>query len=259
MKTIRFMYDNYIDRAVALTASTQATNYPVTNLQHIWTERHHRTTGIASEWILVNLATADGAAGVKAFVIKNHNYSIGATLKIQGNAINNWSSPTINVTIPVTSTFIAYNIIEYYWDTAQIYPWWRWTIEDTGSHTYLKTGRPYLGLWWAPSKNFANNYTRGLTDTSSKSYSLGGQLSAVKRSIIKELVYQFEYLIPADVDTFESIFQNYVQLVTPYFVSQDADALGAKTYYVENQQSWQFQHIYNDLLYNLNISLKEAQ
>lgn len=251
MEIIRFMYDNWFDAAATtLTASSEDADFLVSNIQHPWFTRHHRTTSKTSQWIKWNLGSA---LAVKAFILKNHNFS-GGTINIQANASDVWTSPSIDLSLAVT-----YDPIKKMWDTAQTYQWWRVDLTNaTSADSYFKVGRIYSGSWWSPSINFDNIYRKRMIDPSQKTYSTGGQMSANVKQKLKEIVYQFSHVEYPDNETFESIFWDYVGQTVPYWICQDADKEDTTTMYVENIADWEIEHELMDVYWRLAIAIREC-
>lgn len=258
MKTIRFAYENLIDTLTpdsTFTVTTSNANFPIANMQHYWQLRHHRTTSASAQVYACDFTSAQP---ISAFIIKNHNLTAAAVLRIQANSSNSFGGSTpVDVTIPITADFILNNIIVYFWETPESYRYWQWTITDA-SLSYIKIGRPYLGPTFAPAKNFNNQYTKVIVDPSIKNYSFGGQLSSVKRTVAREIKYGFEEISDTDQAIFEDMFYNHVRLTTPYFLCQDPDLASTKTYYVENTAPWSFTHVFNDKYFNLEVTVKES-
>ena len=63
----------------------------------------------SEEWLKVDLGI--GTKDIKVLVIKNHNFTAGATLKIQGHTDDVWEGagiPTVDETLPITTDTIVY-------------------------------------------------------------------------------------------------------------------------------------------------------
>ena len=232
MAIIKFLYDNLWDDGT-ITSSSEADGFPDTNTQQRWHTRCWRATGDAAEWVKVDLAAAQN---VKTFVIKNHNFTAGATLKIQGNAADVWGAPAVDVTIPITTGTIIHT-----WSSNQSYRWWRISIADGANpDTYVKIGRVYLGSFFEPADNYAY-HTVGFIDPSGVKHSTGGQYSANSKTHYKTISWGFKGISEADFASFETVFDE-VGLSKNYFICEDsADASPyTVTYYVRNTSKWEF-------------------
>ena len=250
MAIMRLMYDNLIDIAT-VTASSAATDFPVSNLQHEWFLRHWRSTGVASEWVKFDLTTAQN---VTSLVIKYHNFTAGATVHIQGNAADAWGAPSVDVALPITS-----DVIEYYWTAAQSYRWWRITIVDAGNTDgYVRIGRPFLGTYLAPSRNCDNAYEIEPADPSVITDSTGGQASADSRTHYRQWIFDFRGLTSADRASFETAFA-VVGRAKPYFLSENPDTGSTVLYYVRNMTNWRYRQMGGEGLYTMQMNIREER
>jgi len=266
MKNIKFMYDNWFDSAVAVTALTTNSDFPLVNLLHPWWSRAHHTIDHDHQWWKWDIGATHGAAGLKAAVFKYHNFSANSTVGLYADANNLGNDPATwiaNATLKVPLVYgTDWNskMLCKYWDTVQTYQWWFLSVDDPdNSAGYLILGRPFGGVWWSPYYNITNNYTVRHIDPSIKKYSLGGQLSSMRRLTYRGMVYEFQWVKAADMLTFETIFEDYVGQHTPYFICRDSDVPLNTTSYVENVADWEIPHIQMDQLYSLNIEVKESQ
>ena len=253
MKKIRFLYLNEYDlTATVKTASSEASGFPLTNLVNRWHTRCWRSTGVADEWITMDLGA--GTHAIYAFAIKNHNFTDAAVIKIQGNATDAWGSPSVDVTM----TYNA-DVMREFWSSAQNYQWWRLHMVDAANPaSYLKFGRPYIGGYFSPIVNFTRHYTKKVVDPSTKMYSPGGQVSVDEKTIYKIWRYNFDIIEDPDQDTFADIF-NWVGQSKGYFICQDADDTKNILAYVENVSDWEFQHILMDEYFSLGIDIQELR
>lgn len=220
-----------------LTASSEATGFPKENLQHIWHTRCWRSTGVVSEWVKRNLWAA---YPISYIIIKHHNFTDDAVLRLQANTIDNWAAPPLNDLITITDGQII-NLFS----PAENYQWWRIIIADPGNtDEYLKIGRLYIGGYFEPVRNYGNR-TTAFIDPSTKKFSSGGQLSADKKSHFNARNYDFRIASSSDLDTLKTIFDTVGQ-AEPYFIceapSPPEDA-HESLYYVANTTPWTFNPI----------------
>lgn len=251
MQNIKFCWDNLWDSdATTRTASSAASGFPLSNIKHRWHTRVWRATGDAAEWVLMDLGSP---MDIKAFILKEHNFTDAATVKIQGNAADAWGAPSVDVTISITDDKLV-----KIWETAQTYRWWRVSMADGANpDTYVKIGRIFLGNFFEPTVNFTRRFLMQLKDPSVKTRSTGGQISVNSKPHYKAFGYEFQDVESPDNETFETIFDAVGQS-KPYFIVQDAD-LPAKTYYVQNLSDWDIVHVALDIFYKLNIEVEEMR
>ena len=235
MQKIRFLYDNWFDSAyLTLTASTEDDNFPVSNIQHPWWTRHWRSTSKTGQWVKWHF---NWARAPKAFIMKGHNLS-GGHIHLQGNATDVWTAPTVDWAIDIEGDPVTYQD-----DTFPALEYWRVDLSSaTSDDSYFKIGRIYSGQWWSPTYNFDYIYRKKLIDPSEKTYSTGLQMSANVRQKLREVGYHFSFVTQADMETLDEIFWDYVGLTVPYWICQDYDEAATTTMYVENIESWEFEH-----------------
>jgi len=223
MKKIRFLHNNLWDSGT-LTYSSQSVNFPASNVRHRWHTKYWESTGDSGEWLLLDAGSAISAL---AFAIKNHNFTVNATVKIQGNSVNDWASPPFEQALNINSDIMT----EFFTET-QSHQYWRLYIDDSSNPDgVVRVGRIFLGGYFEPERNFSIGYSYVHEDPSLVMLSEGGQLSSIIRPKFRRFVYQFVALRDSDVDTFKSIYEG-KGLTGNFFVCEDADDRLNKTYYV---------------------------
>ena len=253
MAIVRFSYNNLADTASAITALSEAADYPVENVQHDWLQRSWRSTGVADEWVKFDMGAA---VNVTSFFIRNHNLRIGAgTLRIQASSDDVWAAPEMVVNQLIT---VTPDIIEYTWSAAQSYRWWRILIDDAGNTDgYFRLGRVFLGTSVSPSRNYNWAYPITRLDPSELIESDGGQVSVNTKTQYRQWVLDFRGLTDADHTALMTMYET-VGRAVPYFISLDPDDGYADLHYVRNMTDWQFVHE-NDALYSLQINVREER
>lgn len=170
---MKILYDN---RAIAstatITASSEATGYEASvSLKDTRLARKWRTTGDTAESVVIY--NAEGIAATYC-VIMGHNLTSDATVTLQGNDTNVWTSPAYSIAVPAvrevsyltdeTSAYITdengdalsgydyYNKLQIQNDTRivsftlQGFPYWRLLIADPdNADGYIEIGSIFLG------------------------------------------------------------------------------------------------------------------
>lgn len=98
-----------------------------------------------SESLVFDMATTEDIDSVVLLWAKEDGIrlSSSAVVKIQANATNNWTSPSVNQTLSLDNTYSTYS---YYFTTAQSYRYWRVLITDpTNPNLYVDLGVVVLG------------------------------------------------------------------------------------------------------------------
>jgi len=245
------MWNNYWDdEAHTKSASSAESDFPLANIVNRWHTRHWRSTDDTAEWVKIDLSEAKD---VQALVMKYHNLTGSATVKLQGNATDSWGSPSVDATVTVTTETIV-----HFLSSVESYRWWRVSLVDASNpDTYIRIGRLFLGTYFSPEYNFTNDYRYTMRDPSVKAYSSGGQVSVNQKAHYRMLQYYFQFVHTPDDVTFEDIF-NAVGQSIPYFITQDADTSGT-TYYVQNATDWDLEHLGLDEWFSLPIELEEMR
>lgn len=250
MTRVTFMYDNLWDGA-ALTASSQNPNFLAINTQHRWHTRTWRSFGGGGTLTENIVADMGSAVAVQAFALKNHNFSPSAAVRIQANASNSWGSPSVDVSVPLATDLLA-----YFWGTPQSYQWWRLSVVDSAPvTTYLEIGRLFVGPYFSPSINISIGYKRHYSDPSDVLYSDGGQIVTNQKTRFQNLDLQFQYLSDVDIASFDAMFLNR-GIGKEFFYTRDRDLPLTSTMYVRLKSEPEITHVYDDNIFNLNISLE---
>lgn len=254
MTNATFLWDNLWDEST-LTASSQNPLFPAINTQHRWHTRVWRSAtgaGTLTESIVADLGSAQA---VQAFALKNHNFSSSAVVKIQANTSDSWTG-----TLPVDVTLtLNSDIMTYFWSAAQTYQYWRLYIVDSAPlTTYLKVGRVFLGPYFSPTVNLNKTYGKGYNDPSDIMESDGGQISTSQKTRYKDMSMAFEYITPADLASFEEMFESR-GFGLPFFFTRDRALGNTTTMYVRMPSKPQTTHIERDQIYSVSLEIEELR
>ena len=159
-------YDNKYNLST-LTASDANSAFPVTNSQDTRLSKLFKTTGTSVN-IVIDLAESLTATGI---FIANHNLTSSATITLEANATDVWTSPSYTNTI----AYNADTIYELF--ATQTYRYWRLVISDaTNPDGVLIFGGCFLGTYLTMLDTFSHVLTESTTDTTVISRSLSGQV-----------------------------------------------------------------------------------
>jgi hypothetical protein len=245
---IRFLWNNLAD-AATLTVSSEATDFPASNLKNRLFKVHHRTTGITSEWWKWNLGSAKD---IYAFLFWYHNFQSGATIKIQANSIDDWVTPAFEETI----TWSSFKLVKYF-SSAKTYQWWRLLVEDAGNPDgYLRGGRPFLGGFFEPSRNFHKDWKKSIVDLSDVEYSSGGQAFANEKDVYYRFDFSFPSILTPDDISFDEIGKSVGRKKALFITIDPSDPVNS-TYYVHPLSDWEIKHIYAKKTYQLDLNFRE--
>lgn len=181
------------------------------------------------EWIVVDLGSAQSVA---VGIVINHNAMAGGTFRLQGNATNVWSAPSVDQTLAGGATMrIAFF-------TPGVYRYWRLLIEDTlNTDGFSEVGILFVGDYLQPDRSFAQGYKEqreqlsvmaqadqgaSYLDKRPDRYAFRGQLARVSRAT-RDLLNAMSAAMPPgknwflaqDPQNFPSTETYYVSLTAP--------------------------------------------
>ena len=194
---MRILYDNIIKDAT-ITASSEHPDFTfAVGLLDKRLSRVSRTIDDDDQWIKFTMSSATNASYI---CIKNHNFTSGATVKIEGNATDSWGAPTFTQTITVSDDMCAA------FASTQNFQYWRLTVDDASNpDTYIEIGYVFLGVHLAmPGYDAA--VTTGEKSTAETEYSASGQLYGDKRIVFKTAEITFPDVSQANKDLISAFF-----------------------------------------------------
>lgn len=245
---IRFLWNNLAD-AATLTVSSESADFPAVNLKDRRYKIHHRTTGVTSEWWKWNLGEAKD---IYAFLFWYHNFQSGATIKIQANSSDLWDAPAFEETL----TWSTFKLVKYF-SSVKTYQWWRLWVQDAGNPDgYLRGGRPFLGGFFEPSRNFHKDWKRAIVDFSDIEYSSGGQAFANEKDVYYRFDLSFPSILTPDDATFDTIGKTVARKKAFFITINPSDPVNS-TYYVHSLSDWELKHVFGGKTYQLDLSLRE--
>jgi hypothetical protein len=255
MNNFRILWDNLWDDAT-LSVGSENPEFPATNTQHRWHTRTWRTSGESGTLIDAEIISDLGEAkDIKAFVIKNHNFSMiesGDELRIQANNVDAWGAPPLDVVLPVTEGQIV-----RFWNTARSYRYWRIVMTDIlNPDGYLEIGRIFLGDFFEFYYHFKTK-TKTFSDMSIVKKSDGGQISSDQKNRFRTWEYDFDAIKKEELDDLWDIWRE-IGLSTDYFICEnpEEDELYKYVHYIKNLNDWNFSPRSRDI-FRFSMSVEE--
>ena len=191
-----------------LIASSAEADYPINNVKNPHLSLRWRATGDTSETITMDSTDLDPDG---AF-IAGTNLTASAVVKIQGNATDIWTSPSVNITMEKKD-----GIYYSYSSLLTTMKYWRFIIADaTNPDGYIEVGRAWLGdsiEVEGPHTNFVE--TRN--NTSITTISLSGQSYGDVGYIYRSWNMAFPFWDDIEKGNIED-FSDYVNKAKPFFV-----------------------------------------
>lgn len=99
-----------------------------------------RTDGYTTATLTIDLGSAQTPT---AALLQRHNLTPSATVKLQGNSSNVWTSPAFDYTFATITDALI-----YYFTAAETYQYWRWDFSDaTNPDGYIEIALMFLGSY----------------------------------------------------------------------------------------------------------------
>jgi len=206
---MKILYDNHVTDAT-ITSYSENPDYDFdTALNDTRLSRVGRTVDDATQWIKLAFAAA---VDVDYIMILAHNISSGATIKVQANATDVWTSPSIDTAMTYNADYIYHAF-----STTESYKYWRFYVDD-GSNTdgYIQNALIFLG----PSLDmpgFNPDVIIPRKSNSEGSKSIGGQLYGDKKLQYKAATFKFPVVTDAEKKEIETFWEE-VDLIIPFIL-----------------------------------------
>lgn len=242
-----------------LTASTSNSNYPVDNIKSEFRAKEWRSTSNANQWVVFDLKTTEGIDSVVLLWEKeNYRLSDSATIKVQANATNVWTSPALDQTLTFNDT---YERASHFFSSVQSYRYWRITIDDSSNvYGYVSLGVVILGKGESieePDRGFNFN----LNDTSTVTKTDFGHKYTDEYPILASLKIDFNYLDFESTEAFVALYNQVGTRSTLYITLDSAGTVfGRDTFalYGKFTDSLNLTHINYDILSGTGVTIEEV-
>ena len=246
-------YINKIDRTdFTLTSSSEEADYPVTNVQQEHLSLVWLATGDTSEWIKLDTGTTITPLG--AF-LAGTNLSDTAVVKIQGNATDVWTSPSVDVTMERVNG-ICYS---YSSDLEVALRYWRFSIVDTANvDGYVEIGRAWIGRTLTIDGPHTS-FTEKRINTSETTISITGQSYGNEGYIYKMWDMTFPYWDADEKGNMET-FADTVNKAQPFFIQfADSNDCQLGPFYVLMTNDMEFNHMKTLDIWCSQLSIREIK
>ena len=164
---MRLMTTNFAtEPSTSITASSENVNFPASNLKHPFRSKRLRTeTGVTSLSVVFDLKTAEEIDSVVLLWPKEDGIRLSntATITVQANATDEWSSPAVSETLSIDNTYV---LASHFFSQPKEYRYWRVVIDDPGNpYGFVELGLVWLGKG-LPIDNMQNGFKFELVDAS---------------------------------------------------------------------------------------------
>jgi hypothetical protein len=205
---MRLMNVNYAtEAATTVSASNINANFPVSNIQNPFRSKRVRTAdGTTTLAIVFDLQTAEAIDSVVFLWPKEDGIQLSgsAVIKIQANATNTWTSPSVDQTLTISDDYV---MASHYFTSDQSYRYWRAYISDPGNgNDYVELGIVWLGKSMS-LPNAQNGFSYDLQDRSKVTTNDFGHSYVDEFPLQASLEFTYQFLDYADVQTLENAFR----------------------------------------------------
>jgi len=211
-----FYANNVTATATTITPYSENPTYPCsTALKDSRLSRYYRSIGVSSENIVFDFGAATSCTDI---IILGHNFTAGATITIQANATNVWTSPSYSQVLTVADD------IAYTFAAAQNYRYWRLTIADASNpDTYIQIAYVFIGNSIAfPAMSPDQKVPR--YSSADFDYSVSGQLYGSKKIQWRGASVTFSMITDTQKKAIETMF-GVVDKVSPFVLMIWEDSL----------------------------------
>jgi len=206
---MHILYDNLVSDAT-ITAYSENTDYDFdTALNDTRLSRVGRTVDDATQWIKLAFSAA---VDVDYMMILAHNITSGATIKVQANATDVWTSPSIDTAMTYDADYIYHAF-----SSTESYRYWRFYVDDSSNTDgYIETGLIFIGDYLdMPGINPDGVLLKNSNSVAVKS--IGGQLYSDVRLKYKAASFTFPGITEAQ-RTLINAFWDTVDISIPFIM-----------------------------------------
>ncbi|MEE8598670.1 MAG: hypothetical protein V3S69_04040 [Dehalococcoidales bacterium] len=220
----RLLDSNYLfESQTDITSSGVDASFPLSNLKHSFRSKVARLTPVAAEnWVTADLKTTEE---IDSFVmvwpaLDLSKLSNAATIKLQANATDVWTSPALSVDITYDE---QHNMASHYFTADESYRFWRVLISDPlNPYGYIEVPKIWLGkavTMQSPDIGFSAKKS----DQSKVTRTEFGQQYSDINPIMKTFEFNWSVMDETDRDKLDEVFQR-VGNTGPVFMSLDSAA-----------------------------------
>lgn len=202
-----FIVTNKMDSAT-VTANTETAGLPATNVQNNLIRKLYVSSDDTDEYLLFTSAAPVSINGV---FIGLHNFTSAATVKWQGNATDDWGSPSLDLTLTVATDSLG-NVIPklaHFWATAQEYQYFRLFMSDSSNpDSFLSVGRVFAGSYVQPTRNMRDGFSVEENDPSVGSSVAGRQGYWTLKNHYSTITYDITDVNESQMDQLRAVYES---------------------------------------------------
>lgn len=175
------------------------------------------------EWLHIDLGSAEAINSFAAVFDRRlgHGFTASAVLKLQGNATNVWTAPSVDTTLAIDED---YDIATHFYSSSQTYRHWRVKIVDPRNpNLYVSLPTLFLSLATQLTQTPQLGFTLEYKDLSQAAKTPYGHKYTDIYPTIRLLKFDYKILLETDLKTLEQIYER-VGSVTPIMLCLDPTA-----------------------------------
>jgi hypothetical protein len=210
----RFLYDTAIFDGATVTASSEVTSLPGTNLQNEIVRRPWRTANADdTKYVTYDLGTT---TAINCLGIFGFNLNSVALLTIQAEDATATDEPTfaspdleVGLTIPLNSDGTVFEkAITFFEQGTESYRYWRVAMHGDTSQSYWELGRLVAGQYFEPSVPPDLRATRTEKDPSIITRTDGQQTYSRARQLFRQYIIESRNYAQGDRDDWLALFMD---------------------------------------------------
>lgn len=248
---MRVLYDNYV-KSATITALTEWPGHDFDSaFKDTRRSRVGRTLAISDQTFVFDLGSA---RAIDYIVIFNHNFTSSATVKIQANSSDSWTAPAVEQTLTVA------DVINYNFNSAQTYRYWRLTVDDdTNTDTFLEISKVYIGSY-LQMPYMSRDMEIPTASTSDVIESVGLQTYGDPGVIYHYGTVNFPVIPDADKILMDTMFQSMDKYIPYVLLIWENDLTSQPPLYVRNTADFAFKRVadLSGKRWSLTFSFKET-
>ncbi len=193
---MRVLYNNLIWDSTVTNTNANA-NYPIANIKDSRLSKYYRSVNDNDMYFVIDTGSA---VALTYFAIMSHNISSGATLTLEANATDVWTTPSFTTTLTHGDGIILENFTE------QSYRYYRLTVSDNSNpDEYIQIGGLYLSNH-AQFPAMEQKQSLGRSSTSKKQISDSGQLYVNRKYKYKTRKADFPFVTWSQAESIDGVF-----------------------------------------------------
>ncbi len=209
--TIQFFFNNLFD-ASTITASSENSSFPASNLQHAFRTKVWQTAGGTAG--TANLVIDHGSAkAVTAIILTDYDWTEApGTFNLEFNATDAWGGPS--ATVDLTSVFAATPdsfgnrnvILSTFASKSYRYNRLNIVYSPSATPTDWDLGRIFIGTYFQPAQEYLHESSERINDSSYIGQSVGGQEHVDEISMYRTKDFNFIAQTYAQWQLFQQVF-----------------------------------------------------